>query len=131
MTEEKQETWVGLWHGKRHVVIDPSIKPVNSEFMLLYFVEGHSLCARKRAVEQKEVTTVQNPCDREFALEQYGLWYSANARIAAEKKARQEFEVEDPLPPRKKCSKASSQYNLNNFFCLNRFFDDVWSANVS
>ena len=27
--------------------------------------------------------------------------------------------------------KASSQYNLNNFFCLNRFFDDVWSANVS
>ncbi len=28
-------------------------------------------------------------------------------------------------------AKASSQYNLNNFFCLNRFFDDVWSANVS
>ena len=31
----------------------------------------------------------------------------------------------------RKAIKASSQYNLNNFFCLNRFFDDVWSANVS
>ncbi len=106
-----KETWVGLWHRGRLVVFDPSIQPENPEFMLLYFVEGHSLCARRRTVERKEVTTVQNPYDREFALEQYALWCSANARIAAEKKARQEFEVESPPPPRKKCPQCDGEPN--------------------
>ena len=104
-----KETWVGLWHGKRHVVFDPSIQPENPEFMLLYFVKGHSLCARKRTVELKEVTTVHNQYDRDFALEQYALWRSGNARIADEKKARQEFEVESPPPPRRKCSQCDGQ----------------------
>ena len=106
-----KDTWVGLWHGKRHVVFDPSIQPENPEFMLLYFVEGHSLCARKRTVERKEVITVHNPYDHEFALEQYALWFSVNARIASEKKARQEFEVENPPPPRKKCPQCEGQPN--------------------
>ncbi len=106
-----QEIWVGLWHGKRHVVFDPSIQPENSEFMLLYFVEGHSLCARKRVAERNIVTTVRNPYDREFALEQYGRWCSTNASIAAKKKVHQEFEVENPPPYRKKCPQCDGQPN--------------------
>ena len=81
-----QEIWVGLWHGKRYVVYDPSIQPEAPDFMLLYFVEGHALCAKKRAVERKEVRTVSNPDDREFALAQYDRWLSVNASIAADKK---------------------------------------------
>jgi hypothetical protein len=106
-----KETWVGVWHGKRHVVFDPSMQPENPEFMFLYFVEGHSLCARKRAVERKDVITAKNPYDREFALEQYALWCSTNAGVAAEKKASQEFEVENPPPPRKKCPQCDGQPN--------------------
>ena len=98
----QQDIWVDLWRGKRHVVFDPSIQPENSEFMLLYFVEGHALCARLE-IERKEVATVSNPYDREFALEQYAQWLSTNAQIAAEKKSRLEFEIENPPPPRKKC----------------------------
>lgn len=111
MTEDAKDTWVGLWHGKRHVVFDPSIQPENSEFMLLYFVEGHSLCARKRADERMEITNVNNPYDREFALGQYDLWCSANSRLVAEKKARQEFNVENPPPPRKRCPQCDGQPN--------------------
>jgi|APMI01.1.fsa_nt_gi hypothetical protein len=105
------EIWVGLWHRKRHVVFDPSIQPENLEYMLLYFVEGHALCARKRTVERKEVTTVHHIYDREFALEQYRLWFSANASIAVEKKACKEFQVENPPPPRKKCRQCDGQPN--------------------
>ena len=104
-----QDIWVGLWHGRRHVVFDPSIQPENPEFMLLYFVEGHAFCARKRTVEQKEITIVRNPGDREFALEQYAKWLSTNAYIAAEKKARLEFEIENPPPPRKKCPQCDGE----------------------
>lgn len=108
-SQATQETWVGLWHGKRHVVFDPSIQPENPEFMLLYFVEGHALCARKRTVERKEVATVRNPEDRELALERYACWCTVNACIAAEKKARQEFEIENPPPPRKKCPECDGE----------------------
>jgi hypothetical protein len=101
--------WVGLWHGKRHVVFDPSIQPENPEFILLYFVEGHALCTRKRTVERKAVTTVHDSEDREFALAQYGQWVAANARIADNKKTRPELEVEDPPPPRKKCPECDGQ----------------------
>lgn len=104
-----QDIWVGLWHGKRHVVFDPTIQPENPEFMLLYFVEGHALCARERTVERKEVTTVLNPYDREFALAQYDQWLSANARDAADKKSRPEFEIENPPPPRRKCPQCNGQ----------------------
>lgn len=116
MTEEKQEVWVGIWHNNRHVVLEPSIQPENQEFMLLYFVEGHSLCVRNRDVERiafknKEITTVKNPYVRDFALEQYSLWYSANAHIAELKKSAQQFEVENPPPPRKKCPQCDGQPN--------------------
>lgn len=104
-----QEIWVGLWHGKRHVVFDPSIQPENQEFMLVYFVEGHALCARRRTVERREVTTVRNPYDREFALEQYAQWLSVNSPVAAEKKSRLEFEIENPPPPRKRCPQCDGQ----------------------
>src|SRR3990172_6888871 len=104
-----QDIWVGLWHGKRHVVFDPSIQPENPEFMFLYFVEGHVLCARKRTVERKEVTTVLNPDDREFAIAQYAQWLSANAGVAADKKSHPEFEIENPPPPRKKCPQCDGQ----------------------
>lgn len=57
----KDETiWVGRWRSKRYVVFDPSIQPENPEYMLLYFVEGRSLCVRKRADERKEVVTVHD-----------------------------------------------------------------------
>ncbi|MBK5913733.1 hypothetical protein [Rhodocyclus purpureus] len=98
-----QEVWVGLWRGQRHVVFDPLIQPDNSEFILLYFVEGRALCARKRANERYELSPVSNPRDRDFALEQYCLWRSTHAHIAAEKKARRAFEEEYPPPARKKC----------------------------
>ncbi|MBA2351822.1 MAG: hypothetical protein H0V78_08535 [Burkholderiales bacterium] len=77
--------------------------------MLLYFVEGHALCARKRAAERTAVTTVAHPYDRDFALAQYALWLSANAGIAADKTSRHEFEIENPPPPRKKCLSAMAK----------------------
>lgn len=89
--QDQQGIWVGFWKVRRHVVFDPSIQPANPNFRLLYFVEGHALCVRERAVEQKEVITVSNPYDRDFALEQYTAWYSSNATVANEKKARIEF----------------------------------------
>ncbi len=98
-----QEIWVGLWRGGRRVVFDPSIQPENPEFVLLYFVEGHALCARRRADERNEVTRVHIPDDLEFALEQYAKWLSVNSRVAAEKKSRLEFEIENPPPPNKVC----------------------------
>lgn len=101
--------WVGLWHGRRHVVFDPSIQPENPEFMLLYFVEGHALCARKRTSDRSEVTTVRIPPDRDFALSQYSYWLSQNRDIAAERKASAAFEVENPPPPRKKCPQCDGQ----------------------
>lgn len=100
-----QSIWAGLWHEKRHVVFDPSIQPDNLEFMLLYFVEGHALCARKRAIERTEVTTIANPYDRDFALDQYAQWHSANVAIIDVKKSLTEFEIENPPPPLKKCTR--------------------------
>ncbi len=107
--QNSQAIWVGLWHGKRHVVFDPSIQPNNPDFMLLYFVEGHALCARKHAAEQTEVTIVADPYDRDFALAQYAQWLSKNGRSTADKKARPEFEIENPPPPRKKCPQCDGQ----------------------
>jgi hypothetical protein len=107
--QSKQSIWVGLWHKKRHVVFDPSIQPDHPDFILLYFVEGHVLCARKRAVERTEVTTIANPDDRDFALAQYTQWLNENGSIVANKKARTEFETENPPPPRKKCPQCDGQ----------------------
>lgn len=104
-----QAIWVGLWHEKRHVVFDPSIQPDNTDFMLLYFVEGHTLCARKRATERTEVTTVTDPYNRDFALAQYAYWLATNGRVAAEKKACPEFVIVNPPLPRKKCPQCNGQ----------------------
>ena len=109
-----QEVWVGLWRGQRHVVFDPLIQPDNSEFMLLYFVEGRALCARKRANERYELSPVSNPRDREFALEQYCRWRSANTQVAAEKKGRRVFEAENPPPARKKCPDCDAHTNWSD-----------------
>jgi hypothetical protein len=98
-----QSIWVGLWNGRRHVVFDASIQPSNPEFMLLYFVQGHSLCARKREVERQKVISVRNPDDQIFALEQYKKWASANAQVVATKQSQESFEVENPPPLRKIC----------------------------
>lgn len=110
--------WVGLWN-KRHVVFDPAIQPADSKFVLLYFVEGKSLCTRERETERRKVKTVRNPGDIAFALSQYRKWLSSNAPIVEEKKSRPNMTVENPPPPRRKCSQCDSQgtwhYTIGTF----------------
>lgn len=101
--------WVGLWNN-RHVVFDPSIQPIATQFMLLYFVQGQALCLREREVERKKVRTERNPYDREFALSQYSQWLSSNAHVVAEKKkSAHNMVVENPPPPKRKCSQCDGQ----------------------
>lgn len=102
------EIWVGHWNN-RHVVFDPSIQPADSKFMILYFVQGRTLCIRERVVERKKVRTVRTPYDRDFALNQYSLWRCSNAHIVSEKKACPNMVVENPPPPRRKCSQCDGQ----------------------
>ena len=100
--------WVGQWH-KRHVVFDPSIQPSHSDFVLLYFVQGHALCARNRGIERKMVTTVRNPFDRQFALAQYANWRSTNEHVITERQFQAAFVVEDPPLARKRCLRCEGQ----------------------
>ncbi len=113
MTESTGQTtsaaiWGGLWNN-RHVVFDPSIQPDDPKFMLLYFVQGKTLCIRERDAERKKVKTVRNPYDRDFALSQYSLWLSSNAYVVLEKKSCPKLAVENPPPPKRKCSPCGGQ----------------------
>ena len=123
MTESTGQTtsaaiWVGLWYN-RYVVFDPSIQPDDQKFMLLYFVQGKTLCIRERDAERKAVKTVQNSYDRDFALSQYSRWLSSNAHVVLEKKSCPKLAVENPPPPKRKCSECdglgSWHYTVGTF----------------
>jgi len=95
--------WVGMWKGRRHVVFDPLIQPESKEFMLLYFVQGQSLCTRKKAVDRVDVRTVTDPSAITFALSQYDIWKSLNQSLVEQKKASSFLEIEQPDAIRRKC----------------------------
>lgn len=103
-----QTIWVGRWH-KRYVVFDPSIQPKNEEFILLYFVQGQSLCLRKRWDEEKITSEISDQNEKKFALDQYSHWFSANRDIVADKQSRTVFEVENPPDQKTFCPKCDGQ----------------------
>lgn len=95
--------WVGWWKRRRLVVFDPSIQPTNSNFMLLYFVQGRSLCFRDKLSDRTEVISVRNEHERSFALYQYKLWISRNKNAALEKQKIEHASLENPDPLKIEC----------------------------
>ena len=91
------------WRKSRFVVVDPSIQPVNTEFILLYFVEGNALCLRRRADEEMHLIPVKNQWDHESSLSKFEKWSSINPGLAREKSFQTKFEVEEPPARKKKC----------------------------
>jgi hypothetical protein len=95
--------WVGLWKGRRHVVFDPSIQPSSIEYMLLYFVQGQSLCVRKRVDDRLDVRTVRDSRVVEFSISQYEIWKFRNQSLLSLKRESTSFEIEQPDAIRRKC----------------------------
>ena len=96
--------WVGMWKGRRHVVYDAAIQPQSADFMLLYFVQGQSLCIRSRFTDRTDVSTISDSLAKEFALTQYALWKSRNQQLIDRKRSLSVFETEHPGSIRRKCS---------------------------
>lgn len=117
--------WVGMWKGRRHVVFDPSIQPQSIEFMLLYFVQGQSLCVRNRAIDRADVRTVTDSEATHFALFQYELWKSRNQSLVEQKKARSIFEIEQPDAIRRKCRACDG--NPHSIWTVGTFSDGAHS----
>ena len=113
MNSKNKSIWVGKWKERRLVVFDPKGQPDNIEFMLLYFVQGQSLCIRNRAIERNNVIKCQILGDYEFAVEQYQLWLSLNKQSLETKKYQTNFVVEEPEVPRRKCSSCDGDGNFN------------------
>lgn len=101
--------WVGRWNN-RHIVFDPTIQPKDKKFILLYFVQGKSLCLRDRVVERKRAKTVRSPYEIDFALKQYRKWLSINSNNLQER-TYQCMSIEAPPPPRRKCSQCDGHGN--------------------
>ena len=95
--------WIGMWKARRLVVFDPGIQPADPDFMLLYFVQGQSLCVRHRALDRKEVRTVNDPNACQFALGQYAAWTAMHVGSAQAKRNLVGYMVEQPGPIRRKC----------------------------
>ena len=112
MTSDRSLPWVGHWRDRRLVVFDPKHQPESQDFMLLYFVQGHSLCARNRAVEREHVATCKFPEDHDFALEQYHRWVTLHGQELEAKKSQVQFAVEEPAAPRRKCPICGGEGNV-------------------
>ncbi len=91
--------WVGSTKDSRHTVVyDKSIQD-DSEFVYLYFVNGHTLCRLKKVFREK-LSSVKNRYEIEEAVDQYKKWRTNNdvSNFA-----------DTPPAPRRKCEKCDGQ----------------------
>lgn len=127
-TEDPNKPWVGLWMGRRHVVFDREIQPQDTQYMLIYFVEGKSLCFRDKEIERKHVKTIRNQQTIDFAIEQYVQWKRNNQDQLANLMSETAFHVQEPASLKMKCLECGGEgitYSRIGTFSDGAFSDGV------
>jgi len=76
ITSNSKNPRVAYFNERRLFVLDESIQPDDGEYMLVYSVQGHSLCLRSRVDDHAKLSFDVPPETLEFAIEQYRKWQS-------------------------------------------------------
>jgi hypothetical protein len=128
-SSEQSKLWVGFWKNRRHVVFDPSIQPADDVYMLLYFVEGKSLCYRSRETERTQVKTVRGQAGIDYAIEQYLEWKRNHTNELSELKDRQSPYIQDPDALNVKCPNCKG--DAISYLTVGTFSEGAFSDGVN
>ncbi len=88
---------VAYYAERRLVVLDLAIQPSAPDHMLLYSVQGHSMCLRRKSEDYTRLSFKMPQETSEFALDQYREWRSQQPSASAKQFSAPQLAV-TPFP---------------------------------